>query len=290
MKHKKLYLKKERFTLTVTYITMNKALLLLFLSFFSSIIKATECVDRTFKEEFVNLYLCQNHSNYNETRTLLFKTRAKILNEYIAEKIKSSLLANKKFEIKLYDPVLTHNHLNISQGKNGYFVTYSGFATFQQLKILVDYFANKDWKPFFTRDIEKSSDASIDRQINQFFTEHKTSEITLPQQNVWTLDNLRLDYTNDTLRYYVTSTLLDIQATSSLPVKIQDRYLLFQSNTIFVIQGQSIIKTQKIANPITEDYTIYTTEKWVNICHSGKDNWVYCYSYDKNCFYKRKNT
>jgi hypothetical protein len=275
--------------MTKQFKTITTIFLLLFLSFSSLNIKATECVDRTFKEEFVNLYLCQNHSNYNETRTLLFKTRAKILNEYIAEKIKLGQLTNKKFEIQLYDVALTNNHLNISQGKNDYFVTYSGFATFQQLKIIVDYFANKDWKPFFTRDNEKSSDASIDRQINQFFAEHKTSEITLPQQNVWTLDNLRLDYTNDTLRYYLNSILLDIQATSSLPVKIQDRFLLFQSNTIFVVQGQSIIKTQKIAQPITEDYDIYTTEKWVNICYGGKDNWVYSYSYDKNCFYKRKD-
>jgi len=267
---------------------MKRTFLILFFSLFSLTIKATECVDKTFKEEYLNIYLCQNHSNYNETRTLLFKARAKILNEYIGEKIKSGQLQNKKIEIQLYDPVLTYNHLNISQGKNGYFVTYSGFATIQQLKIFIDYFTDPNWKPFFTSDYQKVSSETISKQINKFFQDNKTSEIPLTRLNVWTLDNLKLDYLNDTLKYFVNSIELDIAATSSLPIEINDRFLLFQSDSIFVLQGQEIIKRHKIENPITEDYDIYAYDKWVNICNGGKDNWVYSYSYDKNKFHKRK--
>lgn len=107
------------------------------------------------------------------------------------------------------------------------------------------------------------------------------------QLNVWTKDNLKLDYLNDTLKYFVNLIELDIAATSSLPIKIKDRFLLFQANSIFVLQGQEIIKRHKIENPITEDYDIYVYDKWVNICNGGKDNWVYSYSFDKNKFYKR---
>jgi hypothetical protein len=233
--------------------------------------------------------LCQNYTNYNETRTLLFKARAKILNDYIGEKIKSGQLQNKKIEIQLYDPVLTYSHLNISQGKNGYFVTYSGFATIEQLKIFIDYFADSNWIPFFTSDYQKVNGESIAKQIDKFFLDNKTTEITMTQLNVWSLSNLRLEYLNDTLKYFVNSIELDIAPTSSLPIKINDRFLLFQSDTIFVLQGQEIIKTLKIDNPITEDYDIYVYEKWVNICNGGKDNWIYSYSYDKNKFHKRKN-
>jgi len=63
---------------------------------------------------------------------------------------------------------------------------------------------------------------------------------------------------------------------------------LFQSDSIFVLQGQEIIKTLQIEKPITEDYDIYVYEKWVSICNGGIDNWVYSYSYDKNKFHKRK--
>lgn len=266
---------------------MKRTFLIVLFSLFSLQINATECVDKTFKEEHLNLYLCQNYSNYNETRTLLFQARTKILNDYIGEKIKSGQLQNKKIEIQLYDPVLTYNHLNVSQGKNGYFVSYSGFATIQQLKIFIDYFADSNWKPFFTSDYQKVRSEIISKQIDDFFLDNKTSEVTLTQLNVWTLDNLKLDYLNDTLKYFVNSIQLDIAATSSLPIKINDRFLLFQANSIYVLQGQEIIKIFKIDNPITEDYDIYKYEKWVNICNGGKDNWVYSYSYDNNKFHKR---
>ena len=75
-----------------------------------------------------------------------------------------------------------------------------------------------------------------------------------------------------------------------MPVTIKDRVILFQSDSIFVLQGQEIIKQIKIDDPISEDYDIYTYDKWVNICNGGKDNWVYSYSYDRNKFYKRHDT
>lgn len=240
---------------------MNRVFAILFFSLISPTIKATECVDRTFKEEYLNIYLCQNYSNYNETRTLLFKARTTILNDYIGEKIKSGLMPNKKIEIQLYDPVLTYNHLHISQGKKGYFITYSGFATIQQLKTFIDYFVTPNWKPFFTSDYQEVSSETISKQIDTFFLENKTSEMTLPQFNVWTTENLRLDYTNDKLSYYVDETQLNINPTSSLPIKIKDRFLLFQTDSIFVLQGQEIINTFIVNNPITEDYEIYTYDK-----------------------------
>ena len=267
---------------------MNKILLILFFTLFSQTIKATECVEKTFKEEHLNIYLCQNYSNYNETRTLLFKARAQILNDYIAEKIQAGQLQNKKIEIQLYDPLLTYNHLNISQGKNGYFVTYSGFASIQQLKTFIDYFADPNWAPFFTSDFQKVSSETISKQITQFFLDNKTSKIEASQLNVWSLDHLKLAYVNDTLQYFAHASELPIAASSSLPIKINDRYLLFQNDSIFVLQGQEIIQTLRIDKPITEDYDIYVYAKWVNICNGGQDNWVYSYSYEKNKFHQRK--
>lgn len=262
-------------------------MLLLLLSFCLKT-RATECVDETFKEEYVNLYLCQNYSNYSETRTLLFKARAKILNDYIGEKIKLGELQNKKLEIQLYDPLLTYTQLAISRGKNAYFVTYSGFASLQELKTFVDYFASKNWKPFFTNSYQEEDYEISSSQIDNFFLKNKTSPITYAPLTVWSLDNLRLDYINDTLKYYVDLIQLDIKAISSLPTKIKDRFLLFQADAIFVLQGQEITVRFKAEESTGEDYDIYTYNKWVNICKGGKDNWIYTYSYDANQFYKRK--
>ncbi|HEU4496143.1 MAG TPA: hypothetical protein VFR70_03755 [Flavobacterium sp.] len=266
---------------------MSKTFLILFLSLLGQASKATECADRIFKEEHVNLYLCQNYSGYHESRALLFKIRTKILDRYISEKIKSGELQDKKFEIQLYDPILSYARLEISQGRKGCFVAYSDFATIQQLKTFIDYFANPGWKPFFTKDYTKATSEAIHRQIGKFFRDNTTKEAVLPQLTAWASHSLRLDYVNDTLAYFAGSTFLKIKAASSLPVKVRDRFLLFQPDAIFVLQGEKIIKTIKIAEPILGDYDIYSYPGWANICDGGPDNWVYSYSYAKNRFYRR---
>ena len=155
-----------------------------------------------------------------------------------------------------------------------------------QLKTFIDYFTDPNWKPFFTSDFEKVSSETISKQIEQFFLDNKTSKIEASQLNVWSLDHLKLDYLNDTLQYFVQASALPIAASSSLPIKIKDRYLLFQNDSIFVLKGQEIIQTLRIEKPITEDYDIYVYAKWVNICNGGQDNWVYSYSYEKNKFHQ----
>ena len=123
---------------------MRQTILLFILLTFVIVAQATECVDRVFQENKVNLYLCQNYSNYNETTSLLFKARTKVLNDYINEKIKSGQLKDKKFEIQIYDQVLTYRQLELTQGKNGYFINLSGFPTLEQLVIFVGYFTEPD--------------------------------------------------------------------------------------------------------------------------------------------------
>lgn len=272
---------------------MRQTLLLFILLTFDIVAQATECVDRVFQENKVNLYLCQNYSNYNETTSLLFKARTKVLNDYINEKIKGGQLKDKKFEIQIYDQFLTYRRLELTQGKNGYFVNLSGFPTLEQLVIFVDYFTKPDWKPFLTSDYQKVSDEIISKQIDKFYSDNSTSNFSTISQTafpVWTRGDLHLDYSTDNLKYFIGSTPLTIKVTSSLPITIKDRVILFQSDSIFVLQGHEIIKQIKIDNPISEDYDIYTYDKWVNICNGGKDNWVYSYSYDRNKFYKRHDT
>ena len=266
---------------------MNKAFLILALTFSSLALKATVCVDRTFKEEYVNLYICQNYSNYSMTRTLLFKARTQALNEYISEEIKSGRLQEKKFEIQLYDALLTYQHLNLSQGKNGCFVSYSGFPSIQQLKAIVHSFGEQDWKPFFTSDYQKVDVGVISKQIDRFFSNQLVLDTVLPEITVWKEGRLKLDYLNDTLKYFVDSIPLAFQVTLSLPVKIQDRFLFVQSDSIFVLQGHEVIGAIKITKPISEDYSVQAYKSWVNICNGGSDNWMYSYSYDRNRFYKR---
>lgn len=269
---------------------MRKTFLLSMLLAFSILAKATECVDRIFHETKVDIYLCQNYSSYHETTAILFKARTKILNDYILQKIKTGALKDKKIEIQIYDQVLTYTHLELTQSKYAYYVTLSGFPTLKQLETFVNYFTKPDWKPFLTSDNEKVSSEIIAQQIEKFYAANAISNSLVTQTHfpVWTNENLHLDYANDSLKYFVDSIALNIQPTSSLPVRINDRFLLFQSDSIFVLQRGTIIQRVKIDEPIQEDYDNYAFNKWVNICNGGPDNWLYSYSYDKNRFYKRQ--
>lgn len=277
---------------TNEYFFMRQALIIFNLIILCLGAQATECTDRFFREDKVNLYLCQNYSNYSEATTLLFKARTKILNDYIKGKIRNGQLKDKKFQIKIYDPILTYEHLELTQESGSYFVNVSGFPTIEQLMIFIEYFTKYDSKSFVANDKYIVDAAKVSELIDSFYRNSSSPDLTMITQTsfpVWSNQNLHLDYQNDNLKYFFDSTPLPIEPTSSLPVKIKDRFLLFQSDAIYVLQGGEIINKLEVKEPFNKDYDIYTFEKWVNICQGGEENWIYSYSYDRNRFYRRKN-
>lgn len=266
--------------------------ILLFLAI-CPIIRATSCVDRIYQEDKLNLYLCQNHSDFNETRGLLYKAKAKVLNDYIKEKINNGKLIDKKFEIQIYDAVLTYPQLMLTQGKNGYFVTLTGFLSLQNLVTIIDYFSKPDWKPILLgNDFYNVGKEIVMNKINNFYKQNSINEtFTYQPFSVWKKDEVSLKYLNDSLKYFMNNIPLAFKTTSSLPVKINDRYLFFQSDSIFVVHDMQIIKSIKIDKTwkdTDEDFDVYVFSKWVNICWGGKDNWLYSYSYSNNKFYKKR--
>lgn len=206
------------------------------------------------------------------------------------KKIENGLLEDKKFEIQIYDAVLTSPHLEVTQSKNGYFINMSGFAALEKIVTIVDYFSKPDWKSFVVGYEPKIDGDVIMNKIDDFYKVNlrkKSSSIQQKSFPVWSQGNLQLKYVNDGLIYFINEIPLAVEATSSLPIKIKDRFLLFQYDIIFVIDEQKIIKRLKIDKPISEDYDIYQYSNWINICHSGEQNWLYSYSYRENKFYAR---
>jgi hypothetical protein len=255
---------------------------------FSVAVYATECVERFFIEEHINLYLCQNYSNYHETTTLLFKARTKILNDYIAAKIKNKELQEKKFEIRIYDAILSAPHLDLTQSDTQYFVNMSDYPSLEKLLIIIDSFSKTNWKPFIAVDAKDDFDTSL-RKIDAFFETHsKTTNTQIPDISfpIWSKDDLSLVFQNDALVYMINGDSLPVSPTSSLPVQIKDRFLLFQWDMIYVLQNGKIIKRLKIESPISSDYDMYSSDNSVKICYGGEDNCIYIYSYKENKFSK----
>ena len=274
--------------------------------------KATGCDYVIFQEEKINLALCQQWYNTLKTRELLFKAKTIVLNGYITEKIAKGELEDKKFEISVIDELNHRPQLILTQGRNGYFVTVAGFPSFQQLKVIVDYFSKPDWEPFLAGDynfeLQRDEDPEISRRkIYNFYQQNvSTDSIRYNPVTVWEKDGISLQFMDGELRYVINDTPLSFKVNSHLPVNIRDRYLIFQrskipsysvlgvymgfkiKDSIFVIQDMKTIKTIELTNYPKEDCYVEVHSKWVNMGYDRRI-WIYSYSYEKNRFYKNEN-
>ena len=252
-----------------------------------SLANATECADREFHSGQVDLKLCQNYASYLETRSLLYKARTRALADHIRSQHKNPALHGKLFEIEIYDRALTFAQLSLTRSGDTCRIRISGYPSLKSLLVLVDYFARPNWQPFEKSNEEIVGKDEIVKEFLVFAPLYKSiaqPAIVAYRKPLFTLGNLHLDYVGDSLRYYLGKWPLSVQPTSSLPVKINDRILLFQSDRIFVLQGSTIILRQDVIEPILGEYDLHTTSNEVMICDGGKDNWVFIYDYKRNAF------
>lgn len=268
--------------------------LLIIILFTHTLVQATVCIDKTFSHKNINLYLCQNHSNYNETRTLLFKARAQVLNQFIEDLITEKKLDQKKFEIQIWDGAIGYEHIMVSQSRNGYFVSCSGFPSFKELAKIINYFTQEEWTSFVYKadqveDPERTCEL-FKKLLNQYplpdLSKYISSKITL-----WQIDNLSLTYSKDSISYYDNNHALKYRPNSNLPIKIRDRYLFFQCDCFFVYQnGRELLKFKIRPIGTCEDYSLLKAHStWVNIGFQA-DDILYSYSYDQNRFYDLSNS
>jgi hypothetical protein len=242
---------------------------------------ATEGVKSVFKFRYVELSITQNYSSFHETRNLLFKGRAQLLNDFIGEKIVSGELRNLKFDIQIYDAIISRPQLIIRQHPKRCEIILSGYPSVQQLYSIVAYASTHK------KNLEYTGEEAEER-INQFYTQQTKPANLLTSNNftVWSGAGLSLRYIADSLQYRFNNRQLNYPANANPPIKIKDRFLLFTNNAILVIkQGKQIatIKLQKQANA-DFDCNVYTNR--VNICDGGPQNWLYSYSYKQNQFFK----
>jgi len=263
---------------------MNHLITVLLLLAFCTTAKATQCVDNVFQKKRITLYLCQNANEFNKTRALLYKARTKILNHYIEEKINNGKLKDKKFEIQING--ITPGYLILSMERNRYRVWVGGYPTLQELMAIVGYFSRPDWESFRASVFDENAQEKID----EFFIQNSKNKIfTHKPFVIWEKNGVSLEYIGDSLRYLINDTPLPFLTTSNLPVKIQNRYLFFQRDSIFVMEDMQIIQSleiNKFLKDTSEDFDIQIFTYRVDIYIRGTDNWLYSYSYDKNKFFK----
>lgn len=269
---------------------MKRFLILMTILLTASLLKATVCIDRYFSEKHINTYLCQNHSGYNASRTMLYKERTKRLNSFIADLITEGKLEDKKVELHIYDQALTYNYATVSKNKRAYFISCSGFVSFGELAKMIYYFAQPDWTSF-EYNPEKVKDCDKTRErfrslINKYPLPD-LSKYTFKKSIVKQLAEVELVYQNDKFFYTCNGKKLKYKTNANFPVRINDRYLFVQSDSLFIYgNGKELLAFGRNPLETTEDFSaIQVYSKWINIGYS-QNSYSYTYSYLENKIYK----
>jgi len=262
----------------------------------ASNINATNCSYELFIEKHANLNLCQNYAR-NNALSLLYKARTKALSDYVAIKIEQGKLTDKKFEIQIYDPILSQPYVQLSQSQKSYYVIVCGkYPNIEEMMMIVDRFTDPDFSyleiSYQSFDNEKDREKELERFERFFKRQLSESDKQLKlEHTVWQSGLLSIYYQADKLSYILSNKTLPLEV-KALPAVIRDRYIIptavddnYYIDYFFVYQDSVQIKKFKLPELLIsgENSKGYVRNKWVNI---GRENhYIYSYSYDKNRFY-----
>ena len=269
---------------------MKKTTLILIIFAFCTTAKATNCYYSFFLKERINIALCTNNVPPPETTALYYRAMAMVLNEYIKEKIANGKLEDKRFEIQVTSSILHRNHLELTQNRNGYFVSMlMSAANLNNLRTIVHYFARPDWQPFIA---EAHGDWEVnDRRIGHFFRQNAVNEpFDFVPVTVWERNGVSLELSPDGFRYVIDGEPLPFAINENLPVRIRDRFLFFQNDGIHVVENGETVRFLELDLDLYRrggfpELTVDVHSKWVNIGWR-RDNWIYSYSYEQNRFFR----
>lgn len=257
--------------------------------------RATVCSYQYYIEKHVNLCICRNHGRFSTFDLLYNEGMAKALSDYIAARIERGELENKKFEIALYDPILSHPHIVLTQGKNGYHIIAGEHLRLNHLMQLADEFSKPGFKildldagGLYSDENEKQYNRII-KQIDEILDREPSDEmkeILAQTYTLWEQGALKIEYTEGKLRYNLHGKHLHEPVEGGMPATIGNRYILQLPEHFVVYEDSVFSKKVKVDKDgfWDMDLQVEVANKWINYLYY--DNYEYSYSYDKNRFYK----
>lgn len=271
---------------------MNRFFLLFFL-LLPALAQATFCVDYTYETAHVKLELCQNHSGFRETRTLLYKGRVLALERYVAA---LPSLKNKKIVIGIEDAALTYAHLLIRRGKTSDTISVSGYPDLQLLAGYVHYLAGKTAAPVsFGFETTGTNDGRI-ADFNKKLTAPGLERVQDTTDTVWEMNDLRIAYRHDSTFFLLGNWPMSFHPVADMPFRVEGKWLFVQQDSVFLYENQTRSASFFIPVPgrQEEDYGVSYREGRVDYCRGGcpvherrktLENVVFYYRPDDNKFY-----
>jgi hypothetical protein len=222
---------------------------------------------------------------------------ARMLNDYVEEKIQRGKLEDKKVNLNIFlipPDACELCPLEVSQNRNGYYIiTYAREYPLEYFVRIIDYFSSDDWESFVCSDpglqswtAERVFNGILDRRTPQLDMSFFEGRSVVAFQ----LGDLAVIYKNDRLRIEIggKGIGLDINVESEersiSPARVRDRYFVVVWPTMYVfdINGELVNETA-----IPSPRSLYTGmegyDKWMNYYDSRVC--VLSYSCDQNRFY-----
>lgn len=257
--------------------------------------RATECVDKQFVHPHIDFTLCQNYSNYNEIRTMHYQMRAELLEKWWVEAVPATKRGKVKFTINVLDYVLTFNHVQIERFGDSCLISVSGFVSLAQLASYMNYCISPGFKPMPFNGYQPHPNTDSlrnvrDKLLRNYFPASIQKYIN-EKNRLWIGGPYALVCGGDSLWYTCNNEVIRVKAISNLPLQVQDRWLFFQSDRFFVLEGCKVLVEEKVNENFVR-YEDYRIEEWngdIRIGY-GSDLHYILYNYAENSFTEvRKN-
>jgi hypothetical protein len=257
--------------------------------------RATECVDKQFIHPHIDFTLCQNYSNYNEIRTMHYQLRAELLEKWWMQDVPAAKRGKVKFSILILDYLLTYNHVKIERFGDSCAISVSGFVTLGELASYMNYCVSAGFKPMPFNWYRPPSNMDSLRSVrDKLLRNHFPATINkyINEKNrLWIGGPYALVCGGDSLWYACNNEVMRVKPLSTLPFQVKDRWLFFQPDQFFVMEGCKVLLEEKVSENFIR-YDDYRIEEWngdIRIGY-GNDLYYYLYNYAENTFTEvRKN-
>lgn len=273
-----------------------KTAVLLFLVFMSGFTaRATECVDKQFVHPHIDFTLCQNYSNYNEIRTMHYQLRAEQLEKWWINDVPAAKRGKVKFSIHILDYLLTFKHLSIERFGDSCAISVSGFVSMGELASYMNYSVSAGFKPmpFNWYHLPSNMDSlrSVRDKLLRSYYPATINKYINEKNRLWIGGPYTLMCGGDSLWYTCGNVVMRVKPLSNLPFQVKDRWLFFQPELFFVMDGCNVMLAEKVSENFIQ-YDDYNIEEWngdIRIGY-GSDIHYYLYNYAENSFTEvRKN-
>jgi len=237
--------------------------------------------------------LIANHEEWEPFHILYYQGMMHLANEYIVQRIAQHTWADDQFNVTILSPMFGSQHpLKLTRTPSGYAIYLNRKVSLQYLVRLLEYCHSSAWQPFEliseNRKMWQDTLAVFHRRVIEQVADPQLEAFTGKQVPLWSVGELVLVYTPDTLLYQYQGEPIAYPPEDVLPVRLHDRYFMMNAGTLYVQNFDADTVMNSIAIPEYFAYYMHNSHmesyrSWMNFYYNNRP--ILSYAYTTNRFY-----